>query len=548
MASTTFIDFKTPIEAAWLNDVNNAVYGIIPGLGKFSVVNTIALLRLLNKTQNQSAMVVSYTTLGDGGGGFYALNPADVTSLDNGGTIIVGADGGRWYLQQLMTPSTGQFGVFPSVTDNTPQLNQALSVSSLSNVYRLPNTVVPFASTLQLTTTGQIIGSGQFSGLKPSVGFSGNNIHVAPLGPAYMLNLEKFLLGDPNTGTRAGTNGIFLDTSILTSNLPKFTLRDTFIGSGTGTAILGLNNPANNPNGGLYASNIENNFLTGGVNFQSTGDSNTIHKNVISGNNVGIYASNTAGASLLTMVDNNITTAGGALQIDAGSRFKFLRNNCEQTVPFTGGASYMANISGANGTMSTPEIRGNHFGLFGGIANSGVIHLNNTVAALVANNTILNSNASATGIVVDFNCVNTQIGPNTFGSSITNPVVDNGIGTMGVIKSITTFANAWANSSAAPTAAGRFMKDNSGIVHLGGKLANGTTTSGTLMFTLPVGFRPDQPVAFPVLTYAGAALTMGEVRIDTGGNVIIIAGNNTSLSLDGLSFMAQNLAHSISDL
>jgi len=321
------------------------------------------------------------------------------------------------------------------------------------------------------------------------------------------------------------------------------------VASGTGSSILAINNPAVNPNGGLYASNIENNFLNGGVNLQSTGDSNTIHKNVISGPNVGIYASNTAGASLLTMVDNNITTTNGAVQIDAGSRFKFIYNNCEQTVPFTGSNQYMANISGANGTMSTPEIRGNHFGLFGSIPNSGVIHLNNTIAALVAENTILNSNAGAVGIVVDSNCVNTRIGPNTFGSSITAPVVDNGIGTMGVIKTITTFANNWQNSPSSPTAIGRFYKDPySGVVHLAGKLSSGTITSGALMFTLPTGFAPDQPCSFMVLTYTGTTLTPGQINIDTAGNVTIIAGNNTALYLDGINFMAANLANSTSNL
>jgi hypothetical protein len=391
---------------------------------------------------------------------------------------------------------------------------------------------------------------GLYGALKPATGTTVNTVYIAPdpgIGN-YAQIIDGLALGNPLNGTRDGLNGIFLDTQTAGSNLAKSIFSRMVILKGTGAGFLHINNPTNNINGGMYACSIENNVLNGGINLQGTGDSNTAHKNLISGPNVGIYLSNTAGASLFSAVDNNITTTAGAFKIDAGSRFKLLRNNCEQTVAFTGGAQYMVDISGANGTISTPEIRSNHFGLFSGITNSGVLHLSNTINALVENNCFLNSNPSAIAIVIDANNTNARIGSNTYGSAVTTKVVDNGTGTMGVIKPITTFVNAWTNSPSAPTSQGRFLKDLHGIVHLAGTLANGTTTAGTLMFTLPSGFRPDQQVKLPVLTRGGGVIVAGEIWIDTSGNVTIQGGQNQYLSLDGLTFLANGLADSVSDL
>lgn len=68
-------------------------------------VNNVAALRLLLKTQEQQfAETGGYYARGDGGDGRYWLDLADTTSADNGGTIIVANDGGRWKLLTLATP------------------------------------------------------------------------------------------------------------------------------------------------------------------------------------------------------------------------------------------------------------------------------------------------------------------------------------------------------------------------------------------------------------------------------------------------------------
>lgn len=60
-------------------------------------VANIAALRLLSKTSpSKFAYVTGYYAARDWEGALYSLDASDTTSADNGGTVIVAADGGRW--------------------------------------------------------------------------------------------------------------------------------------------------------------------------------------------------------------------------------------------------------------------------------------------------------------------------------------------------------------------------------------------------------------------------------------------------------------------
>lgn len=78
-----------------------------------------------------------------------------------------------------------------------------------------------------------------------------------------------------------------------------------------------------------------------------------------------------------------------------------------------------------------------------------------------------------------------------------------------------------------------YYLDNDSIVHLKGFVKNGTTTQNTIIFSLPLGYRPTEIKVFAVPSGDG---TFGRVDVLPNGNVQFYSGVNTYLSLDGISF------------
>ncbi|MBL0059665.1 MAG: hypothetical protein IPP35_11310 [Elusimicrobia bacterium] len=59
-------------------------------------VKSIDLLRSVGKNVGGPVFVTGYYVSGDGGGSLFYCDPTDVVSSDNGGSVIVANDGGRW--------------------------------------------------------------------------------------------------------------------------------------------------------------------------------------------------------------------------------------------------------------------------------------------------------------------------------------------------------------------------------------------------------------------------------------------------------------------
>lgn len=125
------------------------------------VVDSIAALRALSKATYTRAFVSGYYLPHDGGGGAYQYDPADTTTADNNGTVIVGADGGRWKLGQSTAISFKQFGAkFDGTTDDTTAINACIAGAGPGVLYAPPGTCITQGGHTLLT--GQyIVGAGK---------------------------------------------------------------------------------------------------------------------------------------------------------------------------------------------------------------------------------------------------------------------------------------------------------------------------------------------------------------------------------------------------
>ncbi len=134
------------------------------------VVNSIAALRLLLKTSiSKSAFVTSYYGDHAGGGGEYSLDATDVSSADNGGTIIVAADGGRWKLSYNGRVDVKQFGAKGNNVQNDQPFIQA-ALDAVKAIY-LPAGIYKVDSSIELKANGySIIGENMNNTVLASTG------------------------------------------------------------------------------------------------------------------------------------------------------------------------------------------------------------------------------------------------------------------------------------------------------------------------------------------------------------------------------------------
>lgn len=104
---------------------------------------------------------------------------------------------------------------------------------------------------------------------------------------------------------------------------------------------------------------------------------------------------------------------------------------------------------------------------------------------------------------------------------------DNALGIAPFIWSYPTLAAGWANKGSSNPVA-RYRLGNNGFVELGGMVVGGTGT----IFTLPAGYHPPRRVDVPVV----ANYAFGSIAIDSSGNVILVTGSATDVSLESVGF------------
>ena len=418
------------------------------------------------------------------------------------------------------------------------------------DIYRIDASV---GSGLTISDPVSLVGEGGvYTAINPAGAASTDNtISVIPGAVDHTLQkIEGLSLHNPYTGQRVGNHGIYLDTQTASRNLSKFTIRDVLVGQGnnaSGYGIYHLNNGTNNINGGLFGSLFQNNNIKGGVKFEGSGDSLSVLHNIITGSGIGVNASLVFGASLLEVQANNITNDGGAIRIDAGSRPRIIGNNIENLAPGAAAQndSAVVNITGANGVIYGGVIKENLISGFGTSGATTLLRMRNCRGTLVEDNVMLSGAAGLTvGVDIGTDCQSVRIGANSFNAGITTRVLDNGVGTMGVLKTAT-LQNSWV-AFAVGTAPLKFIKSGDGLVHLYGCIKSGTTTNDTIIATLPVGFRPSEVIRAPVMVVNAGTPQIAEVSVESDGNVrinYVLSSNQLNINL---TFPADELAHAAS--
>lgn len=96
-----------------------------------------------------------------------------------------------------------------------------------------------------------------------------------------------------------------------------------------------------------------------------------------------------------------------------------------------------------------------------------------------------------------------------------------------------TLLNSWVNFGAGTATAG-YQKDANGFVHIRGLVKNGSGL-GTVVFTLPVGYRPALRMHFGSASNAA----FGYFYVENTGDVVASVGSTTWFSLDTGTFKAE---------
>ena len=101
-----------------------------------------------------------------------------------------------------------------------------------------------------------------------------------------------------------------------------------------------------------------------------------------------------------------------------------------------------------------------------------------------------------------------------------------------------TLQNSWVDYTSG-LATIQYFKTTEGIVHLRGKIKSGVTSNPTLLFVLPIGYRPAQHIfTVGVVSDGTASGFFAQINVMTDGSVYLLENNgyNTWLSLTSVIF------------
>lgn len=192
-------------------------------------------------------------------------------------------------------------------------------------------------------------------------------------------------------------------------------------------------------------STFRESILTGGVCFSNAGDTVRIMNNRINGNGYGVDVTNTAGATMLIVSGNNITSLKGVHVGGYGTAARIVSNEIEASGSFIGSNKAIIDIDCMSGQCAGPVIAYNSI-QFAGTAGVNGVRINNASQALISGNRFGIPAPGNVDISVTRSALETIVGTNASGNVTPSRYISDLSGQTAVFAVLTTTSSGSQNA------------------------------------------------------------------------------------------------------
>jgi type II secretory pathway component PulJ len=245
-----------------------------------------------------------------------------------------------------------------------------------------------------------------------------------------------------------------------------------------------------------------------------------------------IGSANALAATTIEATINGSKTTAGRTITSAGSMRATKLNSIDVDIPAPGIPTVTGQVVNTSVTFSWPKVP---------LASSYAISYNINGGSWT--NAINNSQTTTYNVAAEL------------GDTITMHVyARNSTGSSAYGEAITTIPtytacnleNGWVNYVNTYATAG-YTKTSSNVVMLKGLIRDGNAAVGTVLCTLPVGYRPTERLGFLVATQGGEA-TAGRIDVLPTGEVVVDSVNSSWVGFDNIRFVASTAPYTWSNL
>lgn len=414
------------------------------------------------------------------------------------------------------------------------------AAGSSASTVSIPDGTFSISANVPLTVAKSFTGNGKKTLIQTTGGFGATPIFT--ISPPASTDPKNWRISDFGVTNNGSATSVFnIDISAANKYVSKLTLKRVISNSAVSTGrFVELSNPIPNLDG-LFTSVFEDNWSNGGYYLDNVGDSVILNRNTTTGSGVGYYVNQLGTAANVIIRDGNCTSAGGALNVVKGANVIFEGMQVECPVAFTGANNAAVSVyRPSGGSVYNTKILNNNINTQGNPLYC--VYLNYAVQTVIDGNEFYCDVGSGAHIYIDANARDTIIGNNKYynyanGLEVSPIIVNNGIGTVGVWNNATISLAGWTSQGTPGENALGFFKDRDGTVQLRGRVAGAAAAAGSVLFTLPVGFRPNVK-DYQISTFGAVSFVRGEVimLVTSTGSVTILTNNTTNIDLNNFSF------------